>query len=306
MYLAWRYLNADVVSDRDPLDNSLAPYIVNGHTMNEYFIRKVYRGSGTYFNTDGSVNPAGGPKDGMIRTKADLDWARTMVAANYQFNSGTKVGSGSGEIWYGELIMADENGDGKYGDSNDRVFSGKSSIPKITFGLNMSAEWKGIDFNMLWSGQLGSHSLIYSRGVNANVFSENIDALPADAGNLFYSYNHSASVNDPNYDPANDSNANITARYPRLYAGRSQIQTASDYYLFNTSFLKLRSLQIGYTLPSRWMSPAKINRCRLFVSAENLLAIKSSDFPGVDPEYGGNINSYPTPKMYTVGINLSF
>ncbi|MFV0329133.1 MAG: SusC/RagA family TonB-linked outer membrane protein [Dysgonomonas sp.] len=300
----WRYLNFSAVS------NNSASAIVEGRMINEYFIQTTYRGSGTYMNTDGTVNPNGGPRDGMVRTKADLDWVRAMLAAGYRFNGitdGTKtVGPETNRIWYGELLMADTNGDGKYGDDNDRQFSGKSSAPKITFGLNMSAEWKGIDLNALWSGRLGSYNTLYSRGINAHTFSEATDALPANAGTLFYSYDHAASKNDPNYDPANDPNANITGKYPRLYAGTSPTKTSSDYYLYNTSFLKLKSLQIGYTLPKKWITPAKIEKCRIYVAGENLLTIKDGDFPGVDPEFGGTINAYPIARMYSVGINLTF
>lgn len=297
----WRYLNFNAVS------NNSSSAIVEGHMINELFIRQTYTGSGTYTKADGTVDPNGGPKDGMVRTKADLDWVKSMIAAGYQFNSGTTAGPGSSQIWYGELLMADTNGDGKYGDTNDRVFTGKSSTPKITFGFTMSAEWKGFDLNALWSGRLGSYSIIYSRGVNAHAFSEATDALPADAGTLYYSYDHAASVSDPdNYDPANDPNANISAKYPRLYAGSSQTQTSSDYYLFNTSFLKLKSLQVGYTFPKKWIAPAKIEKCRIYVAGENLLTIKDGDFPGVDPEFGSTINAYPIARMYSVGINLTF
>lgn len=297
----WRYLNFSAVS------NNSSTAIVEGKMINEHFIRKAYKGSGSYYNTDGSVNPNGGPRDGMVRTKADLEWVKDMIKAGYRFNSGTTVGSGTNQIWYGELLMADTNGDGKYGDSNDRVFTGKSATPKFTFGLTMSAEWKGIDFNALWSGRLGSYSIVYSAGVNAHTFSEATDALPSNAGKLFYSYDHAASVNDyDNYDPANDPNANITAKYPRLYAGTSQTQRTSDYYLYNTSFLKLKSLQVGYTLPRKWITPAKIEKCRIYVASENLLTIKDGDFPGVDPEYGGTINAYPTARTYSIGVNLTF
>lgn len=297
----WGYKNYAAVS------NNSSSAIVEGHTINEHYIRQTYRGSGTYYNADGSVDPNGGPKDGMVRTKGDLEWAKAMLAAGYQFNSGTTVGSGTNQIWYGELLMADVNGDGKYGDDNDRVFTGKSSIPKITFGFNMSAEWKGLDFNALWSGRLGSYSIIFSRGVNAHTFSTLTDALPANAGELFYSYDHAASVNSyDSYDPATDPNANITGKYPRLYAGTSQTQTTSDYYLYNTSFLKLRSLQIGYTLPRKWTAPARIEKCRIYVSGENLLTIKDANYPGVDPEFGATINAYPIAKTYSAGINLTF
>ena len=310
----WRYLNYNAVANSAVANNPTSPSVLaQGHMINEYFIQTTYRGSGTYMNADGTVNPNGGPRDGMIRTKADLDWVKAMVAAGYQFNgvgkdaAGTKtVGSGTNKIWYGEMIMADTNGDGKYGDDNDRQFSGKSSIPKITFGFNMSAEWKGVDMSALWSGRLGSYGIIYSPGVNAHRFSQATDALPADAGTLFYSYDHAASVSDANYDPANDPDANITGRYPRIYAGTSPTNTSSDHYLYNTSFLKLKSLQLGYTFPKKWMAPAKIEKCRIYLAGENLLTIKDGDYPGVDPEFGSTINAYPIARMYSVGINLTF
>lgn len=295
----WRYLNLDDVSY---MYNDTRR--VEGHMLGEYYLRRPYSGSGTYTNADGSVNPTGGPKDGMIRTKADLDWARAMVAAGYSFNN-KNIGTGSGQIWYGEILMADLNGDGKYGTDDDREFTGKSSDPKLVFGFNMSAEWKGFDLNAMWSGRLGSYHYIRERGANQNQISENTDALPANAADLFYRFDMEKSKNDPNYDPANDPTAYITAKYPRLYTGTGQMQN-STFYLYNTSYLKLKSLQIGYTLPKKWLTSAKIQKCRIFVAGENLLTIKAKDFPAVDPELGGSVTVYPIAKLYSCGINLTF
>jgi TonB-linked SusC/RagA family outer membrane protein len=304
----WRYTNLSDVSTGGDTRR------VEGHPIDEYFLRKPYHGNGTYTNADGSVNPNGGPKDGMIRTKADLDWAKAMVAAGYSFN-GNKIGSGSGEIWYGEKLMADENGDGKYGDDNDRVFTGKSSVPKLTGGFNLNAEYKGFDLSAIFAFRLGSYAYINARGANYNVLTEWTDALPKDAANMFYSYNSVKTMEkidnspnplyDPNYDPANDPDANITAKYPRLYNGTNRMSSNTD-YLFNTSYLKLKSLQIGYTFPKTWLSAAKISRCRVFVAGENLLTIKYKDFPAVDPELGGSVIVYPIARMYSVGLNLTF
>ncbi|KAA6351886.1 TonB-dependent receptor SusC [termite gut metagenome] len=295
----WGYINLDDVSTGGDTRK------VEGHMIDEYFLRRPYSGSGTYTNTDGTVNPNGGPKDGMIRTKADLEWAKSMVAAGYSFNNKI-IGSGSGQIWYGEKLLADLNGDGKYGDSNDREFTGKSSVPKFVFGFNLSAEYKGLDVSAMFAGRLGSYAYIRGRGANSNEISENTDALPADAANMFYAFDMKKSMeNYDNYDPATDPTANIAAKYPRLYNGSGQMAT-NTFYLFNTSYLKLKSLQIGYTLPKKWVAPAKINKCRLFVAGENLLTIKSKDFPAVDPELGGSVIIYPIAKLVSCGINLTF
>jgi TonB-linked SusC/RagA family outer membrane protein len=296
----WGYIN---LSDVSTVSGDTRK--VEGHMIDEYFLRSPYSGSGSYTNADGTVNPNGGPKDGMIRTKADLEWAKSMVEAGYSFNNKV-IGTGSGQIWYGEKLLADLNGDGKYGDTNDREFTGKSSTPKFVFGFNLSAEYKGFDLSAMFAGRLGSYAYIRQRGANANEVNESTDALPANAANMFYMFDMKRSMDDyDNYDPATDPTANITAKYPRLYNGSGQM-SANTSYLFDTSYLKLKSVQIGYTLPKKWIAPAKINNCRLFVAGENLLTIKSKDFPAVDPELGDSVIVYPIAKLISCGINLTF
>jgi TonB-linked SusC/RagA family outer membrane protein len=282
---------------------------VEGQAIDEYFLRRPYQGNGSYTNADGSVNPQGGPKDGMIRTKADLDWVKAMTAAGYTFNSNltaANVKETAGSLWYGEMIMADVNGDGKYGNDDDREFIGKSSTPKWVFGLNLFAEWKGIDVSMTWAGRLGSWSYINSRGINASLVPSLNDALPVDATSIYYTYDAVKAHDDPDYDPAADPTANINGKYPRLLAGSASSMVNNTFYLYNTSYFKLKALQIGYTLPQKWTKPAKIGSLRIFVSGENLLTFSSKDFPGVDPELGGSISVYPIARMLSGGITIGF
>ena len=281
--------------------------IVEGHPVNEFFLNKPYQGTGTYTKPDGSVDPTGGPKDGMIRTKADLDWIRAMIAAGYSFDSKT-VGPGAANLWYGTTIMEDANGDGRYGNDDDRVFTGKLNMPKWIFGMNLSGEWKGFDLSMNWSGRLGAYAYINERGANGSTLSANTDALPADALTRYYSYDAVAAaanggIND--YDPAKDPNANYTGKYPRLLSATSTIR-ANTSYLYSISFLKLKTLQIGYSLPKSWVNKAKISNLRLFATGENLLTVKSKDFPAVDPELGGGIIVYPIAKMVSGGLSITF
>lgn len=295
----WRYTNlADVSTGGDTRR-------VEGHMIDEWFLRKPYAGDGTYKKADGSVNPNGGPKDGMIRTKADLEWVKSMIAAGYSFNNNT-VGSGAANIWYGQMLMADVNGDGKYGNDDDRQFTGKSTTPKFVFGLNMTASWKGVDLSMLWAGRLGSYHYINERGANGSILSNTRDGISADAWTKYYSYDAvKANTDYANYDPASDPNANVNGKFPRLLSA-SSIMTSNSFYLYNSSYLKLKSLQVGYTIPQKWVKGARINDLRLFFSGENLLTIKNKDFEGVDPELGSSIIVYPIARLYSAGITLTF
>ena len=295
----WRYTNlADVSTGGDTRR-------VEGHMIDEWFLRRPYAGTGSYTNADGTVNPNGGPKDGMIRTKADLEWVKAMIAAGYSFNNNT-VGSGAANIWYGQMIMADVNGDGKYGNDDDREFTGKSTTAKFTFGLNMTAAWRGLDLNMLWAGRAGSYHYINDRGANGSILANMGDQIPADAWTKYYFYDAVKAHSDyDNYDPATDPTASINAKYPRLLSA-SSIMTSNTFYLYNSSYVKLKSLQIGYTIPQKWINSARIRDLRVFFSGENLVTIKDKAFEGVDPELGGALIVYPIAKLYSGGISLSF
>ena len=290
---------------------------VEGHMIDEYFLRRPYKGDGTYTLADGSVNPKGGPRDGMIRTKADLDWVASMLAAGYTFNNNLKtIGSNGSNLWYGDLIMDDLNGDGKYGNDDDREFTGKSSTPKVSLGLNITASWKGIDLLMIWSGRFGGYHYLNSKGANGNMLSNVGDALPGDAWDRYYFYDSTAShegiirndngtVIGSSYDPAADPNARINNEYPRLLTSGGTTPS-SIFYLYNTSFVKLKSLQVGYTLPKKWVAPARISNLRVFTSFENLLTFKSKRFPGVDPELGSSLAIYPIARMFSGGLTVTF
>ena len=307
----WRYTNLADVSTGGNTRR------VEGHMIDEWFLRRPYSGDATYYLADGSVNPNGGPRDGMIRTKADLDWVRAMMDAGYTFNNNLReIGPDGSSLWYGDLIMADLNGDGKYGNDDDREFTGKSTTPKVTFGLNLYAQWKGIDVSMVWSGRFGSYHYLKGRGANENMITNIKDQLPGDAWDKFYFYDAEAAYNGlitdedgvirgTTYDPATDPNASINGKYPRLLTSGGTAPS-STYYLQNTSFVKLKSLQIGYTLPKKWLSKAHIENLRIFLTGENLLTFKHKGFEGVDPELGSSLVVYPIARMFSGGISLTF
>lgn len=269
------------------------------HMLDEYYLRTYYRGKGTYYKSDGTVDPLGGPRDGMIRSEADLKWVREMMAAGNSFN-GAAVNQ-SGGLWYGEYLFADLNGDGNYGNSYDRTFTGKSSIPKYNFGLSVSAAWNGLDFSMTWSGAAGFWYYLRERGANLNNLATQTNVLPTDARTMFYYLAYDKETGSPLW---NDPSNNLTAKYARLRTGSDAPYAANEQYLYNASYLKLKTLQIGYTLPKAWTDRIYINRLRVFASGENLLTI--TNYPGVDPEQGAGLNVYPISRQLSLGVTIVF
>nr|WP_233166968.1 TonB-dependent receptor [Pedobacter sp. ASV2] len=266
--------------------------VLEGHEINEYYLQKVYKGDGNYF-TDGKVNINGGPKDGMIRTPDDMAWLNAMIAAGYTFQP--SGGVGKTKIYYGDLIYADNNGDGLYGNDGDAQFVNKSSTPRFNYGFSMNLSYKNIDISMLWSGSAGMWYYWNSTGYNNSIVSLG-NAVSTLIANDHYYYNDA----NPN-DPAN----NITAKYPRLKntTDGQNAGVASDFYLYNASYLKLKNLQIGYTLPEKISKKAAMSRARIFLSGENLFTI--TNYPGLDPEIGSGV-SYPTMRQYSLGLNVTF
>lgn len=302
-----------VTNRGDVADISGNTICVEDHMYNEFYLWERHKGNGNIYLADGvTPDPNGGPRDGMIRTKADLDWVKAMLDYRdadgkrvYDFN-GQSVGADKG-LWYGELIYADVNKDGYYGsNNNDRVFTNKSSAPKYSFGLNITAAWKGIDLSMTWAGNAGMYYYIYERGFNSMSSSswQEGTIVARNAREIFYYCDPMLAMTDPAYDPANDTNANINAPYLRI-GNESGAYRANTGDLYNASYIKLKTLQVGYTLPQAWTKKAFISKLRVFASFENLLTI--TDYPGVDPEIGGGgFTSYPIPRMISGGLNLTF
>ena len=266
--------------------------VVEGHGISEYYLLDVYRGDGSHTNTDGTPNINGGPTDGMIRSPEDLAWVQAMIAKGYKFQPVGTVGKG--QLYYGDLIYADLNGDGIYGNNFDKTFTGANANPKYIMGLTLSAAWKGFDFSMLWAGSVGMQYLFNQLGLN-NTRTILGAAMGTRVANDHYYYNDA----NPS-DPAN----NINGSFPRLKNGSdSQTNIPSANWLYNASYVKLKNIQIGYTIPTTLGSRVGLSRARVFVSGENILTLTS--YPGLDPEVGPNL-VYPTMKQYAVGLNLTF
>ena len=273
--------------------------VLEGYQYNEFYLRKVYNGDGSYFNGDGTVNINGGPTSGMIRTEADYEWAKAMKAAGYSFLTTSQLiadNYGSTRLYYGDLIYADLNGDGVYGNTADQYFTGTSTNPKYIYGFNLGFAYKGFDMSMIWAGESGLQYYWTDHGYNSNILIAG-NQVTNRIANDHYFFN----PNNPT-----DTRTNVDGYFPRLKFGSSAESInnqSSDYWLYDANFFKLRNFQLGYTFNSKMTEKLKIRNLRVFFTGENLLMFTS--FPGLDPEVGAGAE-YPTMKQFAFGLNFGF
>ena len=265
--------------------------LCEGHALGEHYIRSIYRGTGEGYK-GGLPDPGAGPVDGIIRTEADMEWVQSMMAAGYSFNGNTAVGES--QLWYGDLIYQDRDGDGNYGDEDDRDYNGHTDTPSVLTGINLGFSWKGLDFSMTWSGAFDFYIYWATQYYNGTKLTNGcgISSRVAD-DHYFY-----------NPDNPSDPRTNIGAAYPRLtYETDLGNALESDFYEYRGDYLKLKNIQIGYTLPEHITRKFFVRQLRFFVSGENILTL--TGYPGLDPEKGSAIG-YPLMRQYTAGAQITF
>ena len=190
----------------------------------------------------------------------------------------------------GDLKFVDTNGDGTLGDDDKVYFD--SGLPKIEYGLTFNGYYKSFDFTLFFQGTQGNK--MYN-GMKMWLYrTDRIENVSADLVNAWSPTNTGSDI------PRNvstDPNSNTRP---------------SDYYLEDGSYLRLKNLQIGYTLPISLLKKASISKARIYVSAYNLLTLTS--YTGFDPGIsnsglftrGVDRGFYPLSKSYVFGINLGF
>ena len=264
--------------------------LCEGYSIGEHYIHQLYRGTGAGY-AGGWPDLNAGPVDGMIRTQQDMEWLQAMIDAGYSFN-GVKTLSPD-TLWYGDFIYADANGDKNYGNEDDKNFNGHSSSPSYNVGINLGFSYKGLDFSMQWAGAFDYYIYWSSSYYNDTTIAWGYAISERIANDHYF------------YDPKNpdDPRTNINATYPRFVKGDARNKAASDFYEYKGDFMKLKNVQIGYSLPSRWMKKVAVKDLRFYVSGENLLTI--TKFPGMDPELGGTIG-YPLMRQVSIGAQVTF
>jgi hypothetical protein len=191
-----------------------------------------------------------------------------------------------GDYKAGDIKYKDINGDGKI-TALDMVPLGYPTSPEIVYGFGFSSGWKGFDFSCFFQG-LARESF----WIDANATSPFIDGQSA----LLKAYADSHWSED---------NRNLYALWPRLSPtlNTNNLQPSS-WFMRDGSFIRLKSVEFGYTLPAKLVSRAKVTNLRLYFSGTNLLTF--SKFTLWDPEMGGNGLGYPIQKVFNFGVQLSF
>ena len=211
---------------------------------------------------------AGYIADGIFKSQEEVD------------NHADQTGKGVGRIRYKDL---DNNG---VIDTKDQTWIGNPN-PDFTYGLNIYLEYKNFDLTMFWQGVQGVD--VYNE-VKKNTDFWSVGDMNANRGTRLLGA----------WTPQNPR-SDIPAVCLEDLNNEKRI---SSYYVENGSYLKLRNLQLGYTLPTDISKKIKIERLRFYFSAQNLLTIKSKNFTGMDPE---NPNfGYPIPLNLTFGFNIGF
>lgn len=264
-------------------------------------------------------------KDFVYNIRGNVSWARNKVIKStenpsvplYERRNGRPMGEylgfkalglfqSDGEIAHsavygptlpGDVKLKDINGDGKITWDQDLTVIGRSSIPEMMFGLNLNVNWKGVDFNALFQG--------------AAICDVDLCGIYSDRGgirdNTFYTRPFYADGNSPYYLVEGSWRPdNTNAKYPRLgIVERDNGGKNSSWWVKDGAYIRLKTLQIGYTLPIKWCTSIGLKSVRTYISGSNLLTLSHLKY--FDPEMPSvNQGYYPQQRTYEFGLNMSF
>lgn len=187
----------------------------------------------------------------------------------------------------GDIILKDLNGDGRITAEDRKAYSTlQQTRPTTTFALNTFISHKGFDLTLFFQGSAGRKDYWLNIFKATNFSSQRYAA----------SWSH---WTEPwSWDNRNGS-------WPRLGGPAGNNQTQSSFWLDDMSFLRLKNIQLGYSIPNKLISKLGVTDLRIVATAENLATFTS--FRGLDPEKQGDSNDvYPINKSYSIAINLSF
>lgn len=206
--------------------------------------------------------------DGIFRTEEEISeylWAEE-----------------AGKYAPGDAKYVDINHDGKITEA-DRTDLG-NPFPWLTYGLNISAAWKGLDLSLFFQGVYGNE--IYNAVRLRTEGTGNEATLSTTMRDVWTTSNPGGSIPNPN--------------------GSAMNKEDSDRFIEDGSYLRLKNLQIGYSLPERWISRLGMSRLRIYLSGSNLFTV--TGYTGYDPEVGGGVDygNYPQSRTFMLGLNINF
>ncbi|MCM1176291.1 MAG: TonB-dependent receptor [Clostridium sp.] len=191
----------------------------------------------------------------------------------------------------GDIRYEDLNDDGKITEA-DRTWIGNPSMPEIVYGFGASLNWKGLDFSFLFQGA-GNRSAYLTGGWYFQPFQA--DRGPKHMGNVMTAF----------LDRWTEDNPDPYAFSPRLsYGANANNYKTSTWWQRDASYLRLKNVEIGYTLPDKWAKKIYANSLRIYLQGVNLFTISKFYKNFWDPETGADV--YPMQRVVFVGLNVSF
>lgn len=199
-----------------------------------------------------------------------------------------------GTVQPGDIKYKDVNGDGVVNDG-DRVAIGATTKPNMIYGLGLSASWKGLDVNVHFQG--AGKSSFFINGSTVYAFRDN------QWGNVLKDLVADRWISaDISGNPATE---NPNASYPRLsFGGNNNNYRASTFWLRDGAYLRLKTLEVGYTIPKSIVNKIKFNNIRVFFIGTNLFTF--AKFKEWDPELGSSTGTeYPLSKVFSLGLSVN-
>lgn len=206
----------------------------------------------------------------------------------YQEEYGRSIADHGITLSPGDAVYVDLNGDGKIdGDDYTRNL-GFTDIPEYTAGLNVGFSWKNFDFSMQWTGAWNVDRML-------SEFRQPLGDTQQ-KGLLLYQYENTWRSSEDTF----------TAKFPRITESHANNNyAASDLYLINASYLRLKNVEIGYNFDFPFMRKMKLSNCRLYVNGYNLLTL--TGYKWGDPENRQSDRpNYPLTRVFNIGLKLGF
>jgi len=206
--------------------------------------------------------------DGIFASQKEID--------NLGFDQDTR---GNVSLRPGDIRYKNTNGDDRL-DWKDQVEIGKGNVPRWITGLNINLKYKQFDLSALFQGAFDFYTYI---AISNQTYTDQ-----------YYKTRWT------------EENGNVNALYPRN--GGSSLNTAnSDFWYRNASYMRLKALNIGYSLPNKLLSKVKIHDCRIYFAGQNLLTVSGLNEYSIDPEAPNTAGMYyyPQQRGLTLGLNIS-
>lgn len=244
--------------------------------------------------------------DGLISSQKEIDDlnanATRIALANGSIQQGQVAYYNNVYTGVGDLKFKDLNGDGKITDA-DRTFIG-NPWPKFEYGFTAEVGWKGLDASATLVGVAGRQVIN-----GATIFEESFQQDYQSTYKIFDAsyFLGNGLTKQPRLGLSDPANPSSFIKDPS-----NNYSWYSSYYVENGSYLKIKFLSVGYTIPARLLTRIGVQRLRIYLSGQNLITF--TKFTGLDPEFSNDvknyglygISTYPQTKLYAAGLDISF